>query len=183
MSGHTGPKAINTIYKGYRFRSRLEARWAVVFDALGVEYEYEPQGFDLRGVLYLPDFHMPQSDYWIEVKPTRPSFGDEDYAKVALLAEETERPVCVLIGQPPQRAEELDCIGFWPYMEYLERPETAKPDPCNWWKCPGCKVYQLGATVDMLPCECSPLAPNDPVVTSAMLRGRQARFEHGETPR
>ena len=27
-------KAIETVYNGYRFRSRLEARWAVFFDAL-----------------------------------------------------------------------------------------------------------------------------------------------------
>ena len=30
-------KAIETVYKGYRFRSRLEARWAVFFDACGVK--------------------------------------------------------------------------------------------------------------------------------------------------
>lgn len=41
-------RAIETKYKGYRFRSRLEARWAVFFDALGVQWEYEPEGFDLR---------------------------------------------------------------------------------------------------------------------------------------
>lgn len=41
-------RAIDTKYKGYRFRSRLEARWAVFFDALGVRWEYEPEGFDLR---------------------------------------------------------------------------------------------------------------------------------------
>lgn len=40
-------KAIETVYRGYRFRSRLEARWAVFFDALGLEWEYEPEGFDL----------------------------------------------------------------------------------------------------------------------------------------
>ena len=38
-------KAIETYYKGYRFRSRLEARWAVFFDAAGIKYEYEPEGF------------------------------------------------------------------------------------------------------------------------------------------
>ena len=32
-------KAIETKYKGFRFRSRLEARWAVFFDALGIEWE------------------------------------------------------------------------------------------------------------------------------------------------
>ena len=34
-------KAIETEYNCYKFRSRLEARWAVFFDALGWEYEYE----------------------------------------------------------------------------------------------------------------------------------------------
>lgn len=49
-------KPIETYYKGYRFRSRLEARWAVFFDALGVKYDYEPEGFTRNGVHYLPDF-------------------------------------------------------------------------------------------------------------------------------
>ncbi len=52
-------KAIETEYNGYKFRSRLEARWAVFFDALGVEYEYEPEGFELpNGERYLPDFRL-----------------------------------------------------------------------------------------------------------------------------
>lgn len=52
-------KAIETEYNGYRFRSRLEARWAVFFDALGVKYEYEPDGFVLpSGRKYLPDFRV-----------------------------------------------------------------------------------------------------------------------------
>ena len=52
-------KAIETIYNGYKFRSRLEARWAVFFDNAVIEYEYEPEGFDLGGVWYLPDFYLP----------------------------------------------------------------------------------------------------------------------------
>jgi len=73
-------KPIETYYNGYRFRSRLEARWAVFFDALGVEYEYEPEGFSLpSGAHYLPDFKVKcygtrgerdgdPFDLWIEVK-------------------------------------------------------------------------------------------------------------------
>ena len=38
-------KAIETIYNGYRFRSRLEARWAVFFDEIGIKYEYEKEGY------------------------------------------------------------------------------------------------------------------------------------------
>ena len=52
-------KPIETIYHGYRFRSRLEARWAVFLDSLGVKYEYEPEGFKLPdGSMYLPDFRV-----------------------------------------------------------------------------------------------------------------------------
>ena len=57
-------KSIETEYRGYRFRSRLEARWAVFFDACGVKWEYEPEGFDLGdGLYYLPDFLL--HDVWI----------------------------------------------------------------------------------------------------------------------
>lgn len=38
-------------YDGYRFRSRLEARWAVFFNNIGLEYEYEMEGFDMKNVL------------------------------------------------------------------------------------------------------------------------------------
>jgi len=80
---------IETDYSGYRFRSRLEARWAVFFDALGVEYEYEPEGFELpSGRRYLPDFRIKcygtrgdcgnaPFDLWVEVKG-RMSQGDAD---------------------------------------------------------------------------------------------------------
>lgn len=69
----SGLQAIETRYRGFRFRSRLEARWAVFFDALGVEWEYEPQGYRLSdGTQYLPDFRAvsPQGlATWYEVKP------------------------------------------------------------------------------------------------------------------
>lgn len=38
-------QAIDTRYRGYLFRSRLEARWAVYFDAIGLRWEYEREGF------------------------------------------------------------------------------------------------------------------------------------------
>lgn len=67
-------KPIETRYKGYRFRSRLEARWAVFFDALNFQWEYEPEGFVLSdGTHYLPDFRVktPQGkDVWYEIKPS-----------------------------------------------------------------------------------------------------------------
>ena len=62
-------KPIETHYNGYHFRSRLEARWAVFFDALGVEYEYEKDGILLRnGEYYLPDFYLPKFETFVEIK-------------------------------------------------------------------------------------------------------------------
>ena len=47
-------KAVQTEYKGYLFRSRLEARWAVFFDTLGIQWEYEPEGIVLSdGIICL----------------------------------------------------------------------------------------------------------------------------------
>lgn len=62
-------KPIETRYKGYRFRSRLEARWAVFFDALGVKWQYEPEGFKTAHGPYLPDFWLPALDALVEIKP------------------------------------------------------------------------------------------------------------------
>lgn len=63
-------KPIETLWKGYRFRSRLEARWAVFFETLGLKWEYEPQGFELcDGTRYLPDFYLPDQESYIEIKP------------------------------------------------------------------------------------------------------------------
>lgn len=68
-------KAIETEYNGYRFRSRLEARWAVFFDAYDFvsHWEYEPEGFDLGDAgWYLPDFKVTYHSgriVWCEIKP------------------------------------------------------------------------------------------------------------------
>lgn len=72
-------KPIETHYLGFRFRSRLEARWAVFFQKLGVQWEYEPEGFDLGGTYYLPDFRVQcgETTHWFEVKPPNTKSSDK----------------------------------------------------------------------------------------------------------
>lgn len=78
-------KNIETIYKGYRFRSRLEARWAVFLDELNWQWEYEKEGFVLEDKsCYLPDFYLPELKTWLEVKPD--NIQDEDYKKCILFS-------------------------------------------------------------------------------------------------
>lgn len=62
-------KPIETEYHGLRFRSRLEARWAVFFDEIGINYHYEPDGFDLGDEWYLPDFYLDDFGIYVEIKP------------------------------------------------------------------------------------------------------------------
>lgn len=75
-------KPIQTLYKGCRFRSRLEARWAVFFDELELPWEYEKEGFQLAdGMRYLPDFWLPTMDCFFEVKGAAPVDSEKQLAK------------------------------------------------------------------------------------------------------
>lgn len=91
-------QAIPTRYRGYHFRSRLEARWAVFFDHLCVEWVYEREGFNVNGTPYLPDFWLPEIGVWLEVK------GERDEAAAELvkgLADVTGEAAVIWTGLPP----------------------------------------------------------------------------------
>ncbi len=92
-------KPIETRYKGYRFRSRLEARWAVFFDAMGIKYEYEKEGYDLgKAGWYLPDFWLPEMKTFLEIKPTSPELCDHE--KLERLRDGIGAPAGMCVGMP-----------------------------------------------------------------------------------
>jgi len=167
-------KAIETQYKGYRFRSRLEARWAVFFDALGIEWEYEKEGYDL-GVLgpYLPDFWLPQVNMWAEVKPGE--FSEQELHKCICLARETGYSVIMLEGMPgpffygtigpefPEPIPEDTRVFVSNYHNY-------HVDEQRFYSHPGWNT----------PEEEGILSDSD---LYAITAARSARFEHGEAPR
>src|SRR5690242_6029800 len=98
-------RPLETRYKGYLFRSRREARWAVYFDSSGIRWEYESQGFDLGGELgwYLPDFWLPDSWVFIEIKAAD-IVDDADAVSTAIvkcnLLSNTGRQCLLVIGSP-----------------------------------------------------------------------------------
>jgi hypothetical protein len=72
MSAPGGIPAIETRAYGCRFRSRLEARWAVFLTEAGFDWEYEPEGAALASGNYLCDFRVTGPNgvqVWLEVKP------------------------------------------------------------------------------------------------------------------
>ena len=89
-------KAIETVYNGYRFRSRTEARWAVFFDTLKISYKYETEGYNLDGLWYLPDFWLPNNDCWIEVKGKEPD--EEEVEKAGRMAALHKKPLYIFWG-------------------------------------------------------------------------------------
>lgn len=54
-----------THYAGCRFRSDLDARWAVFLDRLDVTWRYESRQIDLpSGARYQPTFYLPDLTMW-----------------------------------------------------------------------------------------------------------------------
>ncbi len=72
--------AIPTEYNGIQMRSRFEANVALVFDQLGLRWQYEPKSFLFKEAgHYRPDFYLPDHRTWVEVR----GYGDP-YADMAL---------------------------------------------------------------------------------------------------
>ena len=98
-------RPIETKYAGRRFRSRREARWAILFDHLEIDWRYEPEGYQLSGgVNYLPDFELHLSGgsrIWVEVKPEL-----SPYDSLQRLVHESRR-LGVLVAEPTLRTDVL----------------------------------------------------------------------------
>lgn len=105
-------KPIETHYKGYRFRSRLEARWAVFLSSLGYSWEYEKEGYVINGRPYLPDFWIPvitqREDgwgIWIEIKPCE--LTCDQNSLLAELARQGGHHVYAICGSPSPKDYEI----------------------------------------------------------------------------
>jgi hypothetical protein len=107
------PTPIETEYAGCRFRSRLEARWAVFFDALKLRWEYEPDAYAPPSGNYLPDFrlHLASGPVWFEVKAPNAPHGDPRWHELAML---TDTKVCIAFGMPRLAGKDTD------FCEHIE---------------------------------------------------------------
>lgn len=175
-------KPIETKYKGYRFRSRLEARWAVFFDAIGAKWEYEPEGYLLKdGTMYLPDFLVhgvrgrgcnEKGDIYVEVKGV---LTQDDLNKVELFP----FPI-IIFGRIPdaKRQEGRWNFDYWKDdNEYFYNLEFSEGD--YYWTEP--KAGNGGGLVLDYPDDPYNYVDNE-LTEQAFNKARQARFEHGENP-
>ena len=163
-------KAIETIYKGYRFRSRLEARYGVYFDALNVKWDYEVEGYDLELMgWYLPDFWFPTFECFGEVKPIK--LTEIEFIKASSL----KHPCILFDGAPSARYYAIAGVDLSPtYQEYLQ------------------DTTEVFCYIDILQSEHKQRAWHEYIDTfslcwgwagiyhQATLDAKQARFEHGQ---
>jgi hypothetical protein len=182
-------KPIETHYRGYRFRSRLEARWAVFFDKLGLKYEYEPEGFQLSAGWYLPDFcvHYPgDGSVWFEVKPKLTAVSEQDWARIVEFEQKIGGLTLVLDGAPDLRMYQTPaqiCNGDLDLIEPAPLPLRAQKHSFNhkrfgyalyshkqrpWWD-EHINFFDEGGPY-----------PGVEDLKSAVVAARSARFEHGE---
>jgi hypothetical protein len=89
-------RAIPVWFSGVRFRSTLEASWAEYFSVLGLQWDYEPAALSCApGVGWLPDFHLPQLNLFVECKP----FGGPNISKPGLFSKNARRDVLIALSQ------------------------------------------------------------------------------------
>lgn len=189
MSQSRRPASIDTAYHGRLFRSRIEARWAVFLNALGVAWEYERQGYPLRSGPYLPDFWLPRQEAWLEIKGEPPSAREASLARE--LAGHTGAAVYLFFGDVDAAVRGLNDGG------YVYRPDGTRGDHRLWHECPRCQTVRIaprGTATHLCAFPLGPGAPGadparpelleswTPRLQTAYERATRARFEHGQTP-
>lgn len=154
-------------YRGRNYRTRSEAKWAVVLTELGVPFYYEPSHYRLEAGLYLPDFWLPTMDAYLEVKPC--DVADPRYGE---LGEMRGKRVFVASGDMPFIPQGWSEPEVYPNLMghiWLKWPDD-EPD------------YMLAreaqGRVNMVPIALASTARgNDPVVLNAYLTASTTRFE------
>ncbi|MBA2280278.1 MAG: hypothetical protein H0W25_03450 [Acidimicrobiia bacterium] len=160
-------QGIETSYAGITFRSRLDARWAAMFNLVGWRWTYEP--FDGAG--YIPDFTLDgPNPLLIEINPA---------VTIGELLDHLNRPVAAMRSQWPhaiavfggtvepsgpmvaarvERGEyglnlgaiaaviDDDIAASMHSSHYLADDEQLDPDyrdQCLWWVCTTCNRFAI----------------------------------------
>lgn len=109
--------ARETIYNGVLYRSRLEARWAIFFDVIGIPFHYEPKQFMTSEGFYLPDFYLPSLRMWVEIKPaTQHGPTPEEILKMRDVADTEGRVGFIFCGFPDSKNGWINYVIFVPGM-------------------------------------------------------------------
>ena len=105
-----------------RFRSSFEIMYAMILDKQSIDWEYEPQMFDLsNGWKYTPDFYLSDTNEFIEVKGY---LNETAKIKCNLFQIEYQKYNYKLVfGKELEDSLGIKCDKFLKYWdEYIEEP-------------------------------------------------------------
>lgn len=124
-------KSLPSTYNGVTFRSRLEARWAALFDSYGIQWAHEPEGFETPSGNYLPDFYLPRMDTYVEVKP---AIGLADTIAIASVHEQTGAKFLIL-DSPVVECRAFPLLGAWSAGVWSDTSWCCSREylPCSWY--------------------------------------------------
>lgn len=115
-----------TPYRGTWFDSRTEAKWAVVWDLLAMEWRPDPIKIaDYSGRGFIPDFYLPQLELYVEVASDDKHRQAVKTDRCKALADATGKAVFLTKGFPGPGAD-LPLLDGWGF--YLPHPHTLGPD-------------------------------------------------------
>lgn len=96
--------ATPTKYKDKKFRSKLEAKWAAYFQNIGAHWGYEIEtAYETPYGNYCPDFFIPKTGWFIEVKATRDLLSDIERNKINYFKEHLpafSKGILTVFGDP-----------------------------------------------------------------------------------
>lgn len=199
-------RPIQTRAYGRRFRSRLEARWAVFLTELGVRWEYEHQGFVTEAGPYLPDFWLPEirGGVWLEIKPFTTPESDGSWGSM------WDDPILSAFNDAHGGVQLFVAHGL-PDIKQLQNLWSDLLYPSGWIEgdceesmlfciCPVCGAVGIefdGRAARIDACDTTKATQHwlmsvghedkcynfaDPRIIAALTAAHSARFEHGETP-
>lgn len=144
--------AVPTVYRGKRFRSRLEARFVAELDKRGIHWRYEPKRVG-RDEQYLIDFYLPDCRCWVEVKGKLSALDEEQLPRIGYQLLEKREQLFVFMSDNAYQivAGEFNRLSherFWSILTALlavkerttqntlpvERPKPPQPVPAGYGK-------------------------------------------------
>lgn len=171
--------SIPSRYKGIEMRSKLEVWYAQFFDQHRIQWAYEPQGFDLSGVKYLPDFHLPEIKTILEVKGVMDAYDAEKIGALTPVA--AVNGIMTIVGWPapplrfqlchptPEMEREAQedptwvaAVNEWEFNPECDINDDAALVRCatcsHWyfidssmsWRCTVCRSYSGDMTFDLV---------------------------------
>lgn len=167
--------AIETKYNDVVFRSRLEARWALFFDLLGVEWLYEFEGYKTPTELYVPDFWLPQvymrdashKGVLLEVKPD--NYEPSEHAALEYVASQLNVSAMLVKGFYPDN--EFGGDNLYQIAQYWDTPMLI----CKCEHCGAVKFEYPEGSYEDCPM-CNKLIFFNPIVLSARKQALAYRF-------